>query len=50
MADDPFTVIDQIADQTGKADNIIYHFDGDMSDKAKVAEMLFRYNVNQVKT
>jgi hypothetical protein len=44
MADDPFTVIDRIADQTGRADNIVYHYDGDIADKDKVEGMLRRYN------
>jgi 5-methyltetrahydrofolate--homocysteine methyltransferase len=43
MADDPFTVIDKIADQTGRANNIVYHFDGNMSDKSNVENMLTKY-------
>jgi 5-methyltetrahydrofolate--homocysteine methyltransferase len=43
MADNPFTVIDIIADQTGKADNIIYHFDGNIADIKKVEKMLSKY-------
>jgi len=45
MADDPFTVIDKIADQTGRADNIVYHFDGDVSDMGNVEKMLFKFNI-----
>ena len=44
MADDPFTVIDKIADQTGRADNIVYHFDGGISGKEEVEKMLQRHN------
>jgi len=43
MTDDPFSVIDRIADQTGRADNIVYHFDGDSSQQAEAEKMLVRY-------
>lgn len=44
MADDPFTVIDDIANKTGRADNIVYHFDGNESDRNKAEKMLLKYN------
>jgi hypothetical protein len=45
MADDPFTVIDKIADQTGRADNIVYHYDGDIADRDQAEEMLSKYGI-----
>ncbi len=44
MAEDPLTVIDMIADQTGRADNIVYHLDGDISLQAEAEKLLDRYN------
>jgi hypothetical protein len=44
MADDPLMVIDKIADQTGRADNIVYHFDGDISQREAVEDLLTKYS------
>ena len=44
MADNPFNVIDKIADQTGRADNIIYHFDGEIADRDNVEKLLKNYD------
>ena len=43
MADDPFTVIDVLADQIGRADNIVYCFDGDISQKDDAIKLLEKY-------
>ena len=40
---DPFKAIDIISEQTGRADNIIYHFRGDISQRAEVEAMLKKY-------
>jgi len=44
MADDPLTVIDKIADQTGKASQIVYHLDGDMSLRKDAEKLLLKYS------
>ena len=44
MADDPLRVIDKIADQTGMANNIVYHFDGDLSQREAVEDLLTRHS------
>ena len=44
MADDPWTVIDAIAEQTGRADNIVYVVEADAADQAKAEALLKKYN------
>ena len=43
MADDPLTVLDKITEQTGTADNIVYHYDGDISEIDDIKRMLEKY-------
>jgi 5-methyltetrahydrofolate--homocysteine methyltransferase len=44
MAEDPFTLVDAIAQQTGRADNIVYHFDGSVSQIDRVMQLLETYH------
>ncbi len=45
MTDKPFEIIDIVSDQTGCADNIVYHIDCDISKRNKIEKLLSKYNV-----
>lgn len=44
MTDDPFTVIDKIAEQTGRADQIVYVLDGTIKMLKEAEQLLKKYN------
>jgi hypothetical protein len=44
--EDPFDVIDKIVEQTGRADNIVYHVTGDLSQRDRAEAMLEKYDCN----
>ncbi len=44
LTEEPFTLIDKISQQTGRVDNIVYHLDGEISQKHQVTELLKKYN------
>ena len=43
QAENPYTILDTLADQLGRVDHISYHFDGDITQQAEVETLFNKY-------